>query len=317
MHLSIFSIALATLVAVSSSQPISSTTSDIPVEEQTCPQPTLDTSPDTPLEETVFAENKAAVETRSSVKKGAGIWASNKLDSAVKDLGVSWAYGWSPTPETAFTIMGLTPPDNVELVPLIYTGENTRENFASVKSKGYKEILGFNEPDAGVNSISVSDAVKAWPDFVATGLRVGSPAPAETKLREGDWFFDFMNEIKAIGSHVDFIALHHYANEFNDVNVAIASFKTYIQSVYDMYQLPIWVTEFAMVSYHPDPTQWDLPDSETERHFMTASCQMLDELKFVERYAWFAVPENAKQPATNLADMAGNLTGLGYLYKAF
>lgn len=215
--------------------------------------------------------------------------------------------------------MGLSPPAGVELVPMVIKGQNTPETFATIKAKGYREILGVNEPDGGSISgaIGASDAAKAWPDFVATGLRIGSPAPANTNLVPGDWFYEFMNETKAAGSRVDSIALHQYANEFNDVDTAVANFKPYIQAVRDMYKLPIWVTEFAMVDYYSsDISQFTVPDSETEGRCLTAACEMLEGLDYVERYAWFAVPENANQPAMNLFDTLGNINPFGAAYKA-
>ena len=135
-----------------------------------------------------------------------------------------------------------------------------------------------------------------------------------TSPKQGDWFYDFMTQIKAKGSKVDFIALHHYASELNDVNASVTNFQKYIQSVYDTYKLPIWVTEFAMIDYSTNPPT--VPDQGTEAQYLTAACQMLEGLDFVERYAWFAVPQNAKQPATSLADPSGNLNALGNAYKA-
>ena len=40
-----------------------------------------------------------------------------------------------------------------------------------------------------------------------------------------------MNLTKAQGSRVDFIALHYYATEFEDVDAAVDNFKAYIQRV--------------------------------------------------------------------------------------
>lgn len=264
-----------------------------------------------PLEGQVFTDHpQTPAPTGAPVKKGAAVWAAPKLDADVEELGVSWAYAWSPSPEKAFTDMSLSPPAGVQLVPLVTTEMNTPETFASLKGKGYQAVLGFNEPDAGVASISPAEAAAAWPNFVASGLRVGSPAPSNTKLVPGDWFYDFMSLIKAQGSRVDFIALHYYATEFDDVEAAVANFKAYIQSVRDVYRLSIWVTEFAMVSYRADP------DEATHGRFLTAACQMLDDLPYVEKYAWFAVPPSETQPATSLFDSQGNITPLGTLYKA-
>ncbi|CAF9930788.1 MAG: hypothetical protein HETSPECPRED_007708 [Heterodermia speciosa] len=167
-----------------------------------------------------------------------------------------------------------------------------------------------------VVSISPTDPAAAWSIFVATSLRVGSPTPVDTKLALGDWLNDFMNLTKAQGSRVDFIALHYYATEFDDVDAAVANFKVHIQRVRDVYRLSIWVAEFATVSYHADPSQWDLPDEATQGRFLTAACQMLNHLPYVEKYAWFAVPQNETQPATNLFDSQGNITPLGNLCKA-
>ena len=287
----------------------------VPLEGQVFPQPAQPTR--VPLEGQVFTDHpQIAAPTGAPVKKGAAVWAAPKLDANVKELGVSWAYALSPTPEKVFTDISLSPPAGVQLVPLVTVDMNTPETFASLKGKGYQAVLGFNEPDAGVASISPADAAKAWPSFVGTGLRVGSPAPVNTKLVPGDWFYDFMSLTKAQGSRVDFIALHYYATQFDNVDAAVANFRAYIQSVRDMYHLSIWVTEFAMVSYHADPSQWDLPDEATQGRFLTAASQMLDDLPYMEKYAWFAVPQNETQPATNLFDSQGNITPLGDLYKA-
>ena len=123
-----------------------------------------------------------------------------------------------------------------------------------------------------------------------------------------------MNAIKKNGSKVDLIALHHDAADFA-VDVAVANFQSYIQSVYGMYKLLISVTEFAMVNY-TTPTDWTTPDAPTQVIYCTAAGTMLEGLDYVERYAWSAVPQNYKQPATNLADASGALTSVGHSYKA-
>ena len=125
-----------------------------------------------------------------------------------------------------------------------------------------------------------------------------------------------MTQIKAMGSKVDFIALHHYAREFNDIDAAVANFKRYIQSVYDMYKLPVWVTEFAMVDYWQLGGEYTTPDDATQVQFLTAACKMLEGLEYVERYAWFALPQNSAQPPTHLFDTSGNITVIGQAYKA-
>lgn len=122
-----------------------------------------------------------------------------------------------------------------------------------------------------------------------------------------------MAELKKSGSHVDFIALHHYESDFN-VHFAVHGFRAYVQRVYDMYHLPIWVTEYAMVNYTSHG--WHVPDSAVQAEYARASSKMLQSLHFVERFAWFALPESNRQPATNLYDSHGNITPVGLSYMS-
>ncbi|KAI9869740.1 MAG: hypothetical protein M1830_005143, partial [Pleopsidium flavum] len=244
-----------------------------------------------------------------TTKKGAGFWESININWAISDTGASWAYNWNPDPSAA---LSSPTPAGVELVPMIWgLGQNTTSNLALIKSK-YKTLLGFNEPDS---SLKLSDAIAAWPSIVGTGLRIGSPAPAHTSLKKGDWFFDFMANVTESGLRPDFICLHHYSSTFN-VTAGVENFQAYLHGVYEYYQLPIWVTEFAMVSYQADGSWITPPDLKTQADYATAASTMLQGLPFVERFAWFAVPQNKNQPPTNLYDNNGNITLVGKAYKA-
>jgi len=68
-------------------------------------------------------------------------------------------------------------------------------------------------------------------------MRVGSSAPANTSLVEGYRRPRIKNRFHRTASFPG----------YNSVGTAIANFKAYIQKVHDMYKLPIWITEFAMV----------------------------------------------------------------------
>ncbi len=244
-------------------------------------------------------------------KKGAGFWESIDVDWAISDIGASWAYNWNPDPSTALSGPG---PAGVELVPMIWgLGQNTTSNLATIKSK-YKTLLGFNEPESS-NPIKLSDALAAWPSIVGTGLRIGSPAPGGTTLKKGDWFFDFMANVTASGLKPDFICLHYYPYTFN-VTAGVQNFQTYLQRVYDYYQLPIWVTEYAMVDYLAEGGWVTPPNLRTQAEYATAASAMLQGLHFVERFAWFALPQNKNQPPTNLYDTVGKITQVGSAYKA-
>jgi len=73
------------------------------------------------------------------------VWASSKLGAGVQGLGASWAYAWSRTPEKSFNWLGRVP-SGIELVPLIQRGQDPAQDIVRIKSKGYKTILGYNEP---------------------------------------------------------------------------------------------------------------------------------------------------------------------------
>lgn len=237
-------------------------------------------------------------------KKGAGVWAVSGLGAMVTQIGATWAYDWSDHPEDSFAI-STSVPAGVDLIAMV----RTSTDISSLGSSSYKEIIGYNEPDVSGSAVDVNTAISNWPAVVATGKRIGSPAPANTKLVQGDWFYDFMSGIEAKGSHVDFICLHHYLP-----TGSVLDFQSYIEGVYNMYRLPIWVTEWAYVDYSQNPPR--VPSDSEQTTFMTAAAQMMEGLSYVERYAWFALPESTVQPATELFDSSGNITPMGTAYKA-
>jgi len=242
-----------------------------------------------------------------SRKKGAGVWAVKNLTEMVTKIGATWAYAWSEKPENAFTAYGNgSLPSNVDLVAMI----NSTSDFKALSSSEYKEIVGYNEPDVHAAPVTWEDAATQWPQIVATGKRIGSPAPANTKLVHGDWFYEFMANITAAGSHVDFICLHYYSPDGD-----VANFQKYIEGVYKMYKKPIWVTEWAYVDYSKDPV-YVPSDTDVLVTYLKAAVAMLESLNYVERYAWFAMPWSSVQPATNMFDEFGNITPVGTAYSA-
>ena len=77
-----------------------------------------------------------------------------------------------------------------------------------------------------------------------------------------------------------------------------------MQSVYDLYGLPIWITEFNANRYR---NEW------VHRQFLELALPYLENLDFVERYSFFP-------PVTGVADFFdenNNLTWIGELYHDF
>lgn len=81
-----------------------------------------------------------------------------------------------------------------------------------------------------------------------------------------------------------------------------------------MYRLPIWVTEWAYVDYSRDPAT--VSSTADQVTYMQAAVNMMNELSYIERFAWFAVPWSSVQPVSNSFDKFGTITPMGTAYAA-
>jgi hypothetical protein len=260
-----------------------------------------------------FAGTAAAQEPTS--KKGVGTWYFDANNAGPhEDINASWFYNWN-------TEYWVTVPAACEFVPMIWGKDNvTATEFQNAIDNGNGTLLGFNEPDVtSQSSMTPQQALAAWPQFIATGLRLGSPAPATDALDEGGWLDTFMDGANANGYRVDFICLHWYGGQNWNYNVDqnVQMLKAYLQGSYNKYGKPIWLTEFAMINW----TQWptiNYPSWEVQTEFVTKSVEMLESLDFVERYAWYALPGVDWAPnATNFFYYDnGDITLPGIAYRA-
>jgi hypothetical protein len=223
---------------------------------------------------------------------------------AVQDVRASWFYNWSPEPA------GVSAP-NVEFVPMIWGRDSvTPGTIAKAKKQG-QVLLGFNEPDLrGQAEMSVTEALDLWPQLMATGMRLGSPAPAWGADRAGAWFDQFMSGVKARGYRVDFIALHWYGSDFSPA--AVGQLRGYLQATHARYGLPIWLTEYSLMNFNGSPK---FPTADQLAQFATASTAMLESLPYVERYAWFKLP-TTESGDTGLYRDAKTPTAAGVAYRA-
>jgi hypothetical protein len=118
-------------------------------------------------------------------------------------LDVSWFYTWHsdhPCP-------GLT---SVPWVPMIFNAAHAKD-AARLKGSGADALLGFNEPDcANQGNVTVEEALDLWPQLMATGLRLGSPAPASFTNGTFTWLKQFVDGVKLRGLRLDFLAVHFY-----------------------------------------------------------------------------------------------------------
>jgi hypothetical protein len=242
-------------------------------------------------------------------------WVTKKgTGGFIDQLDAGWYYNWG---------LGNNSRPNYEYVPMAWgAGGASPANVNSVANKGnVTHFLGFNESDncngesGQFNNLCQPEvAVAYFEGLMASGLRIGSPAPRENGPT--GWLREFYEIAKARDVRFDYVAVHWYdwgsnpANSPNaDPQVIFNRFKAYLENVYRIYQMPIWVTEFNANPNRGNPIQ---------QAFLELALPYLESLEYVERYAYFQPnPNNAADPnvtTANYFDENGNLTNIGELY---
>jgi hypothetical protein len=243
-----------------------------------------------------------------SLKKGFGtpVDTEGKWLSRIRALRAKWLYSWSADiPE------GL--PSDVVFEPMVwgYYGDDTQPMLDKLKRLGEEKkiqhVLGFNEPDQFDQcNLTVEQAVEAWPKLMEIGVPLTSPSCVHP---DRDWMKDFMKEVDAKKLRVDYVCVHSYGGP------SAKGLLERLKNVHEMFGRPIWITEFGV-------GDWEAQTLEKNRHspaatakFMREVLPMLDEAKFVERYAWFSdKPSNPHLGNSALFDAEGKLTPLGEVY---
>jgi hypothetical protein len=222
-----------------------------------------------------------------NAKKGVSAWSFNSVGKALTKSGVSWYYTWGVNHP------GITTPKHVSFVPMIWgAGSVTSANLDEVKHEG-RYLLGFNEPDnPGQSNMTATQALNLWPQLMATGMRLGSPAVATNAATAGDWLDQFMKGAKARHYRVNFIAVHWYGGDFA-THAAVQQLESYLKAIHARYKRPIWLTEFALISFAGSTPAFPTPGQQAA--FLTAATKMLESLPYLQRYAWFALPATTGQ----------------------
>jgi hypothetical protein len=242
-------------------------------------------------------------------------WVTKKGTGGFFDqLDAGWYYNWG---------LGNTSRPNYEYVPMAWgAGGASPANVTSVANRGnVTHFLGFNESDncngesGQFNNLCQPEvAVAYFEGLMGSGLRLGSPAPRENGPT--GWLKEFYEIAKARDVRFDFVAVHWYdwgsnpANSPNADPVQIFNrFKAYLDNVYRIYQMPIWITEF-----NANPNRGNA----IQQAFLELALPYLESLDYVERYAYFQPnPNNAANPnvtTANYLDANGELTNIGELY---
>lgn len=238
-------------------------------------------------------------------KKGTG--------GLINGVDASWFYDWGSNKVAL---------PNYDYVPMTWGSSATTPTAINqiIQKEKATHLLGFNESDncndqSGqyANLCQPDVAVAFFENIMSTGLRIGSPAPRENGPT--GWLRDFNEIAKAKDVRFDFVAVHWYDWGGNPQNTPNADpqaifnrFKNYLNNVYAIYGLPIWITEFNANLSRVNSVQAE---------FLKLALPYLEQLDYVERYAFFQPnPANgAKLGSANYFDSNGNITNIGLIYK--
>ena len=157
---------------------------------------------------------------------------------------------------------------------------------------GSSHVLSFNEPEHGEqhtsDKCSCGGTISAWtactktPEFLQTGMRIGSPAPTDA-----GWLTDYCGHVDDMAYRCDFVAIHAYWGP-NEADGASAWYNL-LKSIYDKTGRPIWITEWA---YGASWTKESWPSNygdqlEKNRAAILDIVDMLERCPFVERYSYY------------------------------
>lgn len=242
---------------------------------------------------------------KTNRKKGLGI--TTKTDQwrkKVVNVNARWFYSWGSQipPEI---------PSEIEFVPMIFgkmPDENILKTAELARENRMAQMLGFNEPDQKHQSnIKVDQALEAWPALMKTGLRLGSPGCVHP---DQEWMKTFMREVERRDLRVDFVCVHSYGG------LNVGAFVKQMEQVYKLFGRPIWITEFAVGDWQAKTRAEHRYKPDQIVRFMRELLPRLNEMKIIERYAWFpAKPDNRALGSSALFNTDGSLTEVGETYR--
>lgn len=170
----------------------------------------------------------------------------------------------------------------------------------------FEFVLGFNEPDSKNQSdMSVDAAIEQWRELEAIGAPLISPS---TVTFDNAWMQQFMHKAHQKSLVVEYLGFHWFGEPNPN------QFLTKIDEAYQLYGLPIWITEFAVADWSASEQQVNRWSAKQVQDFMRTVLPELDNRDYVYRYAWFN-GENEPLISSALIKTNGELTELGNIYS--
>ncbi len=276
------------------------------------------TAPGTPLVQNVMTNNRTQLWQFPLAaifpKKGSG---GPSLDGIQNS---SWCYTWWVTTGTAIPTNNVFYPMNDAAWYLGPTLAGNLMDFNRAwRVNGQSQILmGYNEPDNATQAnLDPTNGAIYWHNFNNLDMPLAAPAPANA----GDsWLPIFFGYITNWGLRVDYLPSHDYPG--NNSSASSGIWINSLQSEYNTWGIPIWMTEFGCVD-------WSTNQSWSEENNYNALAEFMwraEGLSWLRKYSIFSFggslapnPWTATTPAptSNCFDTNKVLTPLGELYGAW
>ena len=238
-------------------------------------------------------------------------WVTKKGTAGdTESMNNNWFYKWSNNGSSDMSR---------EYTPMAW-GKGAADDLNDIEiiKQKYKSthLLAFNEPDncndqSGQygNMCVVDTSLVYYKNLLKSGLRMVSPATRQGEVFS--WLNEFNYKAENQEIRIDVIAVHWYDWTSNPENSPNANpqdiynrFVNYLENVYNLYGLPIWITEFNANRYR---NEW------VQRQFLQLALPYLEETEYIERYSFFP-------PVTDQADFFdenNNYTQIGEFYSNF
>lgn len=206
-------------------------------------------------------------------KKGFG----GSSNNAYK-LRCGWSYNWDANSTSSI---------DVEYIPI-----RQHRGWPSMSNVNGKEAstatLSINEPEHSEQhqGCSCGGTIDEWtattltPDFLASGSRIGSPAPTDQ-----GWLKNYFGHVNDMAYRCDFSVTHAYWGP-NDAN-GTSGWNNRINSIYNDTKRPLWITEWEYgSSWYSDQSIYNKDIKEMAKKTL----EILDALEtndHLERYAYY------------------------------
>ncbi|KAF4629238.1 hypothetical protein G7Y89_g8913 [Cudoniella acicularis] len=217
---------------------------------------------------------------------------------------LTWYYNYGVQPSPAYANRSQ---EEFEFVPMLWSPTTTFLSDVTALIKGGRNIshiLAYNEPDGtaatGGSNITPEVAAANWISQIEPlrklGVKTGAPA---VTAAGATWLQEFFAACASQGTNctADFFPVHSYDNW--------GGLSYHITTMHSNYpDAPVWVTEYAYSNQTLEVTQ----------DFFNQSASYMDNLTYVDRYAWFGTFRTEVSnvgPNAAFLNNQGKLTDMG------